>query len=49
MCGILLEAGADVNAKSNGETPLDFARSLNHPSIVKLLSNWGDDRVLDKV
>ena len=47
MCGILLEAGADVKAKSNGETPLDFARSLNHPSIVKLLSNWGDDRVAD--
>ena len=47
MCGILLEAGADVNAKSNGETPLDFARSLNHSSIVKLLSNWGDDQFVD--
>ena len=44
MCGILLESGADVNAKSNGETPLDFAKRLNHSSIVGLLSNWGDDQ-----
>ena len=48
MCSILLEAGADANAESNGETPLDFAKSLNHPSIVKLLSNWGDGQVVDK-
>ena len=48
MCSILLETGADVNAKSNGETPLDFAKSLNHSSTVKFLSNWGDDRVVDK-
>ena len=45
MCSILLEAGADVNSNSNGETPLDFAKSLNHSSIVALLSNWGDDQI----
>ena len=41
----LIRDGVDVNAKSNGETPMDFAKSLNHPSIVELLSNWGDDQV----
>ena len=48
MCSILLEAGADVNAKSNGETPLYFAKSLNYRAIVKLLSNWGDDQFVDR-
>ena len=48
MCSILLEAGADVNAKSNGEIPLDFAKSLNYPAIAKLLSNWGDDQFVDR-
>ena len=32
MCSILLEAGADVNAKSDGETPLDLRKaSITQP------------------
>ena len=34
----LIRDGADVNTKPNDEAPLDFAKSLNHSSIVKLLS-----------
>ena len=38
---LLLAGGADVNAKSNDETPLHFAESVNRKDIADLLRQHG--------
>ncbi|HYF61781.1 MAG TPA: sigma-70 family RNA polymerase sigma factor [Herpetosiphonaceae bacterium] len=44
LAALLLQAGADVNARSNfGETPLHSAVSANHPEAAALLLSRGAD------
>lgn len=39
MCRILLDAGADKNIKYKNLTPLHAAKEMNHPNVIKLLSD----------
>lgn len=41
MIEVLLAHGADVNAKSNGKTPLAFALEQAHPAAADLLRRRG--------
>lgn len=44
MAKVLIENGADVNAKDNtGVTPLMFASTLDHHAVAKLLIESGSD------